>query len=158
MKAAAEVAYPVMASTLTTIAAFSPMLFWPGIMGEFMSYLPLTLIITLSSSLFVALVINPAMVSIFMKVKKTADGGKRGNGDSMSAAVEKPAEIKGFLLTRYTRILSRSLNTPFAIISIGFCILILMFQGWQLAVGLRKPVEFFPDIDPKGIYVNIDVP
>jgi multidrug efflux pump len=158
MKATAEVAYPVMASTLTTLAAFSPMLFWPGIMGEFMSYLPLTLIITLSSSLFVALVINPAMVSIFMKVKKTGDDSKRNDGETLAAAVEKPAEIKGFLLTRYAKVLSRSLNTPLAIIGIGFCILILMFQGWQLVVGLRKPVEFFPDIDPKGIYVNIDVP
>ena len=69
MKATAEVAYPVMGSTLTTLAAFSPMLFWPGIMGEFMSYLPLTLIVTLSSSLFVAMVINPAMVSLFLTVK-----------------------------------------------------------------------------------------
>ena len=104
------------------------------------------------------MVINPAMVSIFMKVKKTGDGSKRKDGETLAAAVEKPAEIKGFLLTRYTRVLSRSLNTPLAIIGIGFCILILMFQGWQLVVGLRKPVEFFPDIDPKGIYVNIDVP
>jgi len=158
MKATAEVAYPVMASTLTTLAAFSPMLFWPGIMGEFMSYLPLTLIITLASSLFVALVINPAMVSLFMKVRNPAQPGERANGTPISAAIEKPAEIKGVLLTNYSRILSRALRTPLAIIGIGFCILILMFQGWQLVVGLRKPVEFFPDIDPKGIYVNIDVP
>jgi len=57
MKATSEVAWPVIGSTATTLAAFSPMLFWPGIMGEFMKYLPLTLIITLASSLFVALVI-----------------------------------------------------------------------------------------------------
>ncbi|MEE4164989.1 MAG: efflux RND transporter permease subunit, partial [Desulfocapsaceae bacterium] len=158
MKATAEVAYPVMASTLTTLAAFSPMLFWPGIMGDFMSYLPLTLIITLTSSLFVAMVINPAMVSLFMKVKKTAPQDARVSTESMLSAVEKPVEIKGFLLTRYTRTLSRALKTPFSIVAIGFCILLLMFQGWQLAVGLKKPVEFFPDMDPSGIYVNIDVP
>jgi len=158
MKATSEVAYPVMGSTLTTLAAFSPMLFWPGIMGEFMSYLPLTLIITLSSSLFVALVINPAMVSIFMKVKASNTLPAQTDEDAIKAAVEKPVEIKGFMLTRYSRTLSRALNTPFSIVAIGFCVLILMFQGWQLAVGLRKPVEFFPDIDPKGIYVNIDVP
>ncbi|PIE63902.1 MAG: acriflavin resistance protein, partial [Desulfobacterales bacterium] len=67
MKATGEVAYPVIGSTLTTLAAFSPMLFWPGVMGDFMSYLPLTLIVTLSSSLFVALVINPALASLFMR-------------------------------------------------------------------------------------------
>ena len=77
MKATSEVAYPVIGSTLTTLAAFSPMLFWPGIMGEFMSYLPLTLIITLTSSLFVALVINPAMASLFMKVKTPQTGTRK---------------------------------------------------------------------------------
>jgi len=158
MKATAEVAYPVMGSTLTTLAAFSPMLFWPGIMGEFMSYLPLTLIITLSSSLFVALVINPAMVSIFMKVQNPQSLSARQTQQELSAAVEKPAEIKGFLLTNYTRALSRALNTPFSVILIAFCVLILMLQGWLLVVGLKKPVEFFPEIEPKGIYVNVDVP
>jgi multidrug efflux pump subunit AcrB len=158
MRATSEVAYPVIGSTLTTLAAFSPMLFWPGIMGEFMSFLPLTLIITLSSSLFVAMVINPAMVSLFMKLKHSAGSERRLSLEEISAAVEKPAEVKGFLLTRYTRTLSRALNTPFSIIGIGFFILILMFQGWLLVVGLEKPVEFFPEIDPKGIYVNLDVP
>jgi multidrug efflux pump subunit AcrB len=61
--ATAEVAVPIIASTATTLAAFFPMVFWPGIMGEFMKYLPLTLIITLSSSLFVALVILPTMAA-----------------------------------------------------------------------------------------------
>jgi multidrug efflux pump subunit AcrB len=64
----AEVAGPVLASTATTVAAFAPMLFWPGITGEFMSYLPLTLIVTLSSSLFVALIINPVLTGIFVKI------------------------------------------------------------------------------------------
>jgi multidrug efflux pump subunit AcrB len=158
MKATAEVAYPVMGSTLTTLAAFSPMLFWPGIMGEFMSYLPLTLIITLSSSLFVALVINPAMVSIFMKVKNPPRKIAHQDDETIRATVEKPAEVRGFLLTNYTRALSRAISTPFTTILIAFCVLILMIQAWLLIVGLRKPVEFFPEIEPKGIYVNIDVP
>ncbi len=158
MKATSEVAYPVMGSTLTTLAAFSPMLFWPGIMGEFMSYLPLTLIITLSASLFVAMVINPAMVSLFMKLKNPLPADRSQSLEAISANVQKPTEIKGFLLTRYTRSLSRALDTPLSIIAIAFCLLILMFQGWLVVVGLQKPVEFFPEIDPKGIYVNIDVP
>ncbi len=65
--ATAEVAMPVIAATATTLAAFLPMAFWPGLMGEFMKYLPLTLIITLSSSLFVALVIIPAVCSLFLE-------------------------------------------------------------------------------------------
>lgn len=63
----AEVGGAVVASTATTVAAFAPMLFWPGLIGEFMSYLPLTLIITLTSSLFVAIVINPVITGIFIK-------------------------------------------------------------------------------------------
>lgn len=63
-----EVALPIISSTATTLAAFIPLAFWPGIIGEFMLYLPLTLIITLGSSLFVALVINPVFISSFMRL------------------------------------------------------------------------------------------
>ena len=65
-----EVAMPIISSTATTLAAFFPLVFWSGIMGEFMKYLPITLIIVLSSSLFVALVINPVLTSILMKVEE----------------------------------------------------------------------------------------
>jgi len=61
--ATGEIAVPIIASTATTLAAFFPMLFWPGITGEFMKYLPYTLIITLTSSLFVALVILPTLAA-----------------------------------------------------------------------------------------------
>ena len=65
-----EVAMPIISSTATTLAAFLPLAMWPGIIGEFMKYLPITLIIALGSSLFVALVINPVLISTFMKVDK----------------------------------------------------------------------------------------
>lgn len=60
-----EVGMAVVASTATTVAAFVPMMFWPGIIGEFMGFMPLTLIITLTSSLFVAIVINPVLTGYF---------------------------------------------------------------------------------------------
>ncbi|WP_421878112.1 efflux RND transporter permease subunit [Marinoscillum sp.] len=63
-----EVAWPIIASTATTLAAFLPLAFWPGMMGEFMKFLPITLIVTLGSSLFVALVINPVLIASFMKI------------------------------------------------------------------------------------------
>ncbi|MGD8394714.1 MAG: efflux RND transporter permease subunit [Candidatus Eiseniibacteriota bacterium] len=77
-KAVGEVAMPVVAATLTTLAAFFPMTFWPGIVGEFMKFLPLTLIITLSSSLFVALVIVPVLCSLLMRVTGTSDSESGG--------------------------------------------------------------------------------
>ena len=68
-----EVALPIIASTATTLAAFVPLAFWPGIMGEFMYYMPLTLIVVLASSLFVALVINPVFTSRLMRVDERAN-------------------------------------------------------------------------------------
>ncbi len=65
-----EVAWPIIASTATTLAAFIPLGFWPGIMGQFMKYFPITLIIVLSSSLFVALVINPVFTAMYMKLEE----------------------------------------------------------------------------------------
>jgi multidrug efflux pump subunit AcrB len=67
-KGTGEVAIPIIAGTTTTIAAFAPMVFWPGVVGQFMSYLPKTLIITLASSLFVGLIINPVICALFMTV------------------------------------------------------------------------------------------
>lgn len=64
-----EVAWPIITSTATTVAAFIPLAFWQDIMGEFMKYLPITLIIVLSSSLFVGLVINPVVTAMFMKIQ-----------------------------------------------------------------------------------------
>ena len=66
-KATGEVAVPVLAATATTLAAFTPLLFWPGMAGQFMRFLPLTLIVTLSSSLFVALIIVPTLCSLFLR-------------------------------------------------------------------------------------------
>jgi len=72
-----EVAMPIIASTATTLAAFLPLALWPGIMGEFMKYLPITLMIVLGSSLFVALVINPVLAVVYMKVGETTLNRKK---------------------------------------------------------------------------------
>jgi multidrug efflux pump subunit AcrB len=65
-----EVAWPIITSTATTLAAFFPLIFWDDIIGEFMKYLPITLIVVLSSSLFVALVVNPVLTSLYMKIQE----------------------------------------------------------------------------------------
>ncbi|KAF0190737.1 MAG: cation/multidrug efflux pump, partial [Bacteroidetes bacterium] len=66
-RAAGEVFLPIFSGTLTTLAPFFPLAFWPGIVGQFMHYLPVTLIITLFASLFVAYVFNPVFAVSFMK-------------------------------------------------------------------------------------------
>ncbi|MDZ7716244.1 MAG: efflux RND transporter permease subunit [Balneolaceae bacterium] len=75
-KGTGEVAVPIITGTATTLAAFGPMIFWPGIVGEFMGYLPKTLIITLSSSLFVGLVINPVICALFMRLDEDTGRAK----------------------------------------------------------------------------------
>ncbi len=67
-KGIGEIAVPIIISTLTTVAAFVPLAFWPGIMGEFMKYFPITLSIVLGSSLFVAIFMNSMLVSSFMEI------------------------------------------------------------------------------------------
>ena len=66
-KGIGEIAYPIMISTATTVAAFVPLGMWPGVMGEFMKYFPITLSIVLGSSLFVAIFMNSMLVSQFME-------------------------------------------------------------------------------------------
>jgi multidrug efflux pump subunit AcrB len=156
MGATSEVAYPVICSTITTLAAFSPMLFWPGIMGEFMGYLPLTLIVTLSSSLFVAMVINPALCSILMKVR----GGVKeaASEEEVKASEEAPVEIKGLVLTTYSNMLKVAIRHRLTVVFIAFSVLLVFIEIWLLAVGVERPVEFFPDIDPASAYINVKVP
>jgi len=77
-KGTGEVATPIISGTTTTLAAFFPLVFWPGITGEFMSYLPITLIVTLGSSLFVALVINPVLCALFMSMDTGEEKTKPG--------------------------------------------------------------------------------
>ncbi|MFQ5790034.1 MAG: efflux RND transporter permease subunit, partial [Acidobacteriota bacterium] len=82
-RATKEVAAPVIASTITTLCAFAPMLIWPGLVGQFMSYLPVTLIVALSASLFVALVFNPTLCAFFMNPPspERLEAKQRGRGE-----------------------------------------------------------------------------
>ncbi|MEW6221207.1 MAG: efflux RND transporter permease subunit [Thermodesulfobacteriota bacterium] len=152
MRATSEVAYPVIGSTLTTLAAFLPMLFWPGIMGEFMQYLPLTCIIALSASLFVALVINPALAAFFIQAAPSGS-------PSRPAAGEAPLlEQLGPILSAYRRLLAWALDHRLVVLGSAVALVVLTVQVWLLLVGLDRPVEFFPAIDPKTLYVNLDLP
>ncbi|MGV8964123.1 MAG: efflux RND transporter permease subunit [Candidatus Saccharimonadaceae bacterium] len=72
-----EIAVPIISSTATTLAAFFPLLFWPGVVGDFMGYLPITLIIVLTSSLFVALILIPVFAAAFLKVDNIRATGNR---------------------------------------------------------------------------------
>ena len=84
--AASRMAGPVVAATLTRIAAFSPLLFWPGIVGQFMGYLPLTLIATLSASLVAALIFTPDP----RRPDRQAAAGASRRGAARGRAISRP--------------------------------------------------------------------
>ncbi|HMP89288.1 MAG TPA: efflux RND transporter permease subunit [Kiritimatiellia bacterium] len=137
---AAEVAWPVITSTATTCMAFAPLLFWPDIMGQFMSFLPETLIITLCSSLFVAIVINPAICSALISRAKK----------SRQVAEETHAFVRG-----YERFLRMTLKHRAGILVMGFMFLVFSFEMYaHLDLGF----ELFPDIEPRNAQVSLKFP
>jgi multidrug efflux pump len=75
--AAGEVFMPVFTSTITILSAFFPLLFWPGIVGDFMKYLPITLLVTLSASMFVAYVISPVQAAQWINYKRDIKKAKK---------------------------------------------------------------------------------
>ncbi|MEN7972941.1 MAG: efflux RND transporter permease subunit [Verrucomicrobiota bacterium] len=140
-RGAAEVAWPVATSTLTTLAAFSPLLFWPDIIGDFMGYIPKTLIITLSSSLFVALVINPAVCSVLIK---------KGRLSFDDNKVELHPFVRG-----YERILRGALRHRGLLITISVLFLIL---SSQLYGRFGKGVLLFVDVEPRAAQIEVRYP
>ncbi|MBK7701563.1 MAG: efflux RND transporter permease subunit [bacterium] len=141
---ASQVAAAVTSSTLTTVVAFAPMIFWPGIMGEFMKYLPITVIISLLASLLVALVFNPVMCARFMQPPRTG-GGREGIGD----------RLMRYGLKSYEPTLRWALRRPGVVMGGMTALLIGTFM---LFGAFNHGVELFPDVDPRLAYVSITAP
>jgi len=159
MRATSEVAQPVAASTMTTVAAFFPMMFWPGIMGQFMSYLPKMVIITLSASLFVAMVINPALAAIFLKLPYSRrHRSEKVTVEEIESAGEAPMTVRGPIMKLYRRLLDGALNHRVAVLAMAFLCVVAMAMIWWYRVGLEKPLEFVPAIDSPSLYINLDMP
>ncbi|TNE33719.1 MAG: efflux RND transporter permease subunit [Alphaproteobacteria bacterium] len=147
--AAKRMAWPIIASTATTLAVFMPLLFWPGIVGEFMKFLPLTLITTLTGSLLMALIFVPTLGSVF---------GRPGAANAKTLAALAAAETGnitevGGYTGRYVRVLSFCLRHPVKIVLIGVAALI----GVQTYYAFHgNGVEFFPEVEPEVglVYVH----
>jgi multidrug efflux pump subunit AcrB len=139
MEGTAEVAWPVIASTATTVAAFSPLLFWPGIIGDFMQYIPITAIVVLTSSLFVAMVVSPVICSLVAKPARLRD------------KTAKP----GWFIRGYRRLQLSALNHPAVTLVVAF--------GLLASIGIvyarrGRGVELFPRIDPRQVNISIEAP
>ncbi len=146
--AARRMSWPIIASTCTTLAAFVPLAFWPGMPGEFMKYLPITLIAVLSASLLMALLFVPTLGSMF---------GKTGALNEATIHNLTAAE-KGDLSTvtgptgAYIRFLRIALRRPWLNVAAVSVLLIAIYAAFGM---FGRGVELFPDVEPE--FASIDI-
>jgi multidrug efflux pump len=139
-RAAIRMSWPIIASTCTTLAAFVPLAFWPGTSGEFMKFLPITLIAVLSASLIMALLFVPTLGSIFGKSGANTAEARR----NLTAAETGDLNSVTGLTGSYVRFLRKSLRRPW--VSVGGVTALLL--SIYVAFGtFGKGVEYFPDVE-----------
>mgnify|MGYP000545478709 CR=1 FL=1 len=141
MHAAQRMAWPVIASTSTTLAAFVPLIFWPGVMGDFMSYLPITLICVLSASLLMALLFIPNLGAVI--------GGTPPAGGKPAW---RPGEPLSGWTGRYVGLLQSVLPHAGKVLLFALTALVGTFMLYS-AVG--KGVEFFPEVNMDNAVVKV---
>jgi multidrug efflux pump subunit AcrB len=143
---ASEVAMPIIASTATTLCAFAPMLFWPGIIGEFMKYLPITLIIGLSASLFVALVFNPTLAMVLFRKPVPV----RDRAASPGRMVTRYRALLGWFLDAGPRVRGYFIRNWFLH---GAVLLVLMVAAVARAVNAFSDPPLLPPVLPWAFFL-----
>ena len=135
-KASRRMAWPIIASTATTLAVFVPLIAWPGVVGEFMKFLPITVIICLSASLVVALIFLPVL----------------GAGLGGSKAIKESKQAENAFTKGYSHLLRSMLKRPgLALIGNIAIVAVIMFAYGKFSKG----VEFFPDVEPQSAKVLV---
>ena len=133
--AAKRMAWPIAASTITTLAVFMPLLFWPGMVGEFMKFLPITVIIALSASLSMALIFIPVL------------------GGGITREQNHPEKmVEGPITENYVQLLGKLLKHPGKTLMVA----IVVMAGVYIVYGkLGKGVEFFPEVEPELALIQV---
>jgi len=146
--AAERMAWPIIASTATTLSVFFPLLFWTGTVGEFMKFLPITVILTLTASLFMALVFIPVVGGLIGKKPPQSAAAKQAlyaaeNGD--------PRTLGGFTGS-YVRVLQFAILRPWATLIMAVTFLLASFGAYgQFGNG----ISFFPSVEPDFAQVQV---
>ncbi|MCG8005120.1 MAG: efflux RND transporter permease subunit [Candidatus Thiodiazotropha lotti] len=133
--AAKRMSWPITASTLTTLAVFAPLLFWPGLVGEFMKYLPITVIIALTASLAMALVFVPVLGGTISRREQTTE-----------------TVVEGSFTQRYAKLLAKLLHHPGKTLGVA---LLAMFIAYLSYMQFGKGMEFFPDVEPEFAQIQV---
>ncbi|MGD8711020.1 MAG: efflux RND transporter permease subunit, partial [Ectothiorhodospiraceae bacterium] len=145
---ASRMAWPIITSTATTLCVFMPLVVWPGVVGEFMKYLPITVLITLTASLAMALVFVPVLGGIIARRDKTS----AANADALKAAESGDLDaIRGFTGS-YARLLQRALRHPGRVLAGVLSLIVATYVAYGF---LGRGVEFFPDVEPELAQVQV---
>ena len=146
--AAKRMSWPIIASTATTLSVFFPLLFWAGMVGEFMKFLPITVIMTLFASLFMALIFIPVVGGLIGKRQPQTANQKAA---LHAAELGDPRDMKGFT-GAYVRLLEWAITRPVATLLFA---LALLLGGFSLYGQFGKGVTFFPSVEPDFMQVQV---
>ncbi|MFK7994231.1 MAG: efflux RND transporter permease subunit [Granulosicoccus sp.] len=153
--ASKRMAWPVIASTFTTLAVFFPLLFWPGLIGQFMRYMPITVISCLLASLAMALVFIPVMGKLIGRKAPSNDGATVQNEDVFDPAIHDAVRIRDNALgikARYLSTLYTLLSHPMKTLA---GVLLFTIGSYLMYSVLGKGVEFFPSVEPESMAVQV---
>ena len=145
---AKRMAWPIIASTATTLSVFFPLLFWTGMVGEFMKFLPITVILTLIASLFMALIFIPVIGGVIGSRQPRLASSKAA---LHAAEVGDPRDMKG-LTGAYVRVLEWAILRPGTTVLLAVAMLLGAFGMYG---QLGKGVTFFPSVEPEFMQVQV---
>ena len=157
--AAKRMAWPVAVSTLTTLAVFAPLLFWPGIVGEFMKYLPITVIVTLGASLTMALIFLPVLGSVISRrrgvdtaPRHASPGAARDREAALQPGWRRPTTGSSAAARGYGAALAVVLRHPAKTL---LAVMLVIAGVYAAYFEFGKGVEFFPDVEPEFAQIQI---
>ena len=151
-EAAQRMFLPILSSTATTIAAFLPLMLWPGIVGKFMANLPVTVVIVLSASLFVAMIVIPVLGGWFMRRPAGGDAlAKMGALARSGAAHEELLRLPG-ATGAYGRFLARLVRHAGLTTLAGLALIVGIFAAYG---AFNRGVEFFAHFEPERAFVFV---
>lgn len=146
--AAKRMAWPIISSTLTTLSVFFPLLFWPGVIGQFMKYLPITVLVTLTASLFMALIFIPVVGGAIGRPRPQTASEKMA---LHAAEYGDPRQVPG-VTGAYVRLLEKAILRPWTTAILAIAMLLGSFTVYG---EFGRGLSFFPDVEPEFMQVQV---
>lgn len=147
-EAAKRMTWPIIASTATTLVAFLPLIFWPGLTGNFLVFFPITLMAILSASLVMALIFVPSLGTV---IGRPGNFNEKLRRDLLAAETGDLHTISG-LTGRYIRLVSEALRRPWTVVGVITLLLFGLYGAyWQFGNG----ITLFPEVEPNQGAVDI---